>query len=225
MIELHALNASEWLQYSINIEGYGVSACSLDSDCAAGEQCRDDGRCVRASCETDEGCGPGEVCVLGTRLGLNSTGDERQCVPSCESDDDCVNSDGLSCKAVNDGLRRGCLRSGSEPTALVLPFRLYGGLLLWIRRAAIAPLSDVLRLQTGNDVQYGPIMHVWLHRHDVRRSRGHSCRLSNRRTHASASLMMTDFNSFSEVNERFAANRPPPTSPTLVTTIRTMRIH
>lgn len=39
-------------------------ACRADADCARGESCAGDGRCVRPSCESDADCGGG-VCVLG----------------------------------------------------------------------------------------------------------------------------------------------------------------
>ena len=39
-------------------------ACAVDADCARGERCGGDGRCVRPTCRDDGDCG-GDVCVLG----------------------------------------------------------------------------------------------------------------------------------------------------------------
>ncbi len=97
-----------------------VDACEEDADCVGGDICTQEGECVEAECEEQEGCEEGSVCEDGRCVSLGpvicevntsrcedsaavrcvrgGTGEERE---ECEEDARCVEGDeGAMCVAI-----------------------------------------------------------------------------------------------------------------------------
>ena len=58
------------------LNGYCMPSCKLRGDCAKGEQCVDDGMCLKL-CHSDKNCLQGEICI------------DKFCRPGCNVENDC----------------------------------------------------------------------------------------------------------------------------------------